>query len=88
MLFFRLFPIFITLICVPFSMSALAGTDTETHSKSAAVAQQQCPIPTFSPMIVDAPKITDDSINITSKYSSIEKDQVANFNGEIGRAHV
>lgn len=83
MLFFRLFPIFITLICVPFSMSALAGTDTETHSKSAAVAQQQCPIPTFSPMIVDAPKITDDSINITSKYSSIEKDQVANFNGGV-----
>ncbi len=45
---------------------------------------QQCAIPTFYPMMPNAPpKITDDSINITSKYASIEKDQVANFKGGV-----
>lgn len=87
MLFSRLPPILITLLCVPFSMFAIAdndiSTNPETHSESAPSAQQQCPIPTFYPMIANAPKITDDSINITSKYASIEKDQVANFNGGV-----
>lgn len=72
MLFSRLSPIFITLLCVPFSIVAFADS-----------IQQQCPIPTFYPMIENAPKITDDSINITSQYASIEKDQVANFNGGV-----
>tara|TARA_R110001583_G_scaffold26092_4_gene94194 strand:- start:6959 stop:9238 length:2280 start_codon:yes stop_codon:yes gene_type:complete len=68
-------------------MPALAETiteaRTETLTEATVQAQFQCAIPTFSPMIVNAPKITDDSINITSKYSSIEKDQVANFSGGV-----
>jgi len=60
-------------------MPALA----ETNNKEPVQAQLQCSIPTFSPMIVNAPKITDDSISITSKYSSIKKDQVANFSGGV-----
>lgn len=79
MLFLRLSLIFITLFCVVFSVFSSA---TETHSDS-AVLTQQCAIPVFSPMISNAPQITDDSINITSKYASIEKDQVANFNGGV-----
>ena len=87
MLFLRQFFFFITLFCVAFSMPALAETiteaRTETLTEATVQAQFQCAIPTFSPMIVNAPKITDDSINITSKYSSIEKDQVANFSGGV-----
>ena len=64
-------------------MPTLAETDTKAPSEATAQAQFQCAIPTFSPMIVNAPKITDNSISITSKYSSIEKDQVANFNGGV-----
>ena len=52
-------------------------------SPKAAQDQLQCAIPTYIPMVVNAPKITDDSISITSKYSSIEKDQVANFSGGV-----
>jgi len=79
MLFLRQFFFFITLFSAAFSMPALA----ETNTKSTVQVQFQCTIPTFSPMIVNAPKITDDSISITSKYSSIEKDQVANFSGGV-----
>ena len=91
MLFLQQFFFFITLFCVAFSMPALAETitearteaRTETLSEATVQAQFQCAIPTFSPMIVNAPKITDDSISITSKYSSIKKDQVANFSGGV-----
>lgn len=82
MLFFRLSLIFITLFCVAFSMFAYAETHSETGSEPVDLTQQ-CAIPTFYPMMPNAPKITDDSINITSKYASIEKDQVANFKGGV-----
>lgn len=83
MLFLQQFFFFITLFCVALTMPALAETNTEARTDAAVQAQFQCAIPTFSPMIVNAPKITDGSINITSKYSSIEKDQVANFSGGV-----
>ncbi len=79
MLFSRQFFFFTALFCAAFSMPALA----ETNTKAIEQAQLQCAIPTFSPMVMNAPKITDDSINITSKYSSIEKDQIANFSGGV-----
>lgn len=79
MLFFRQFRFITALFFVAFSMPALA----ETNTKSTKQDQFQCTIPTFSPMVIDAPKITDDSISITSTYSSIEKDQMANFSGGV-----
>lgn len=45
--------------------------------------QLQCPMPTYISIVEDGVKITDDSIRITSKYSSIEKDQLANFSGGV-----
>lgn len=60
-------------------MPALAETKAQTTEK----AQLQCAISTFSPIVINAPKVTDDSIRITSKYSSIEKDQVAHFSGGV-----
>lgn len=81
--FLRLFLIFIAVIYVAFSMFALAETETTTRSDAAASNQLQCSIPTYAPVVVNAPKITDDSINITSNYASIERDQIANFNGGV-----
>ena len=79
MLFFRkTFP-FIALFTLAFTMPALA----ETKAQTTETAQLQCAMPTFSPIVTNAPKITDDSIRITSKYSSIEKDQLANFSGGV-----
>jgi LPS-assembly protein len=79
MLFFRQSFFFIALLCVAFPML----TSAETNTEAAEQAQFQCAIPTFSPMIINAPKILDDSIRITSKYSSIVKDQLANFSGGV-----
>lgn len=66
-----------------FSIPTFAETANQASIETKAQAQVQCAIPTYSPMIIDAPKIIDDSIYITSNYSSIEKDQVANFNGGV-----
>ncbi|MBL4941299.1 MAG: LPS assembly protein LptD [Colwellia sp.] len=60
-------------------MSALA----QTNASAAVPPQLQCTIPTYSPMVTNVPDVTDDSINITSKYSSIEKDKIANFSGGV-----
>lgn len=81
--FLQLALFFITLFCAAFSMLALANTNTETRTEPTVLTQQQCPIPTFTPLLGSTLKITDDSINITSKYASIEKDQIANFNGGV-----
>ena len=62
-----------------FSMPAIA----EEVSANTEKPQLQCAFPTFSPIVIDAPTITDDTINITSQYSSIVKDQIANFNGGV-----
>lgn len=79
MLFSRkTFP-FIALFNLALTMPALA----ETKAQTTQTAQLQCAIPTFSPIVINAPKVTDDSIRITSKYSSIEKDQIANFSGGV-----
>jgi len=75
MLFSRqIFP-FIILFGIAFSRFAVA--EENEHS------QLQCIIPTIVPMVIDAPKVTDESIRITSKYSSIKRDQIANFSGGV-----
>jgi len=70
---------FIALFLVAFSTLTLAETNNQAIEKT----QLQCIIPTFVPMVINAPKVTDDSIFISSKSSSIEKDQVASFSGDV-----
>jgi len=80
MLFSRLFfscAALFTLLCLTFVFSTLAKAQSENASPL------QCIIPTYTPIIADAAVITDDSIQITSKYSSIEKNHIANFNGNV-----
>jgi len=81
--FFRLSLFFIALFTLAFSLSALAEIKTQAPTDTSVQAQFQCPIPTYIPMITNVPKITDDSINITSNYASIEQDQIAKFNGGV-----
>jgi LPS-assembly protein len=58
-------------------------TFAATTEQKSAQPQLQCAIPTFIPISTDAVPVTDDNIRITSKYSSIEKDRVANFSGDV-----
>lgn len=58
-------------------------TFAETTEPKDTSPQRQCAVPTFIPIVTNAVPVTDDSIRITSKYSSIEKDQVANFTGDV-----
>ena len=48
-----------------------------------AQLQLKCAVPTFVPIATNGVQITDDNIRITSKFSSIEKDQYANFSGDV-----
>ncbi len=79
MLFSRQFFPFLALFSVALSMP----TSAETSAQAEELVQLQCAIPTYSPIVTNTPKITDDSIRITSKLSSIEKDQLANFIGDV-----
>ena len=63
------------------SLPALAEAITEVESTNLGDVQSQCAIPTYSPMISNDRKIYDDTINITSNFASIKKDQFAFFNG-------
>jgi LPS-assembly protein len=81
--FFQLFLFFITLLYLALPISALAEIKTELPTEVLEPAQLQCAIPIYIPMVTNAPKVTDDSINITSNSASIIKDQVASFNGGV-----
>ena len=66
------------------SIPTLAGTTAQAGSDDITeLSALQCAIPTYSPMITNAPKIIDDNIHITSNYSLIEKDQMASFSGGV-----
>ena len=66
-----------------FSSVAFCSAFAEQTQQESAQPQLQCPMPTYVPIVDNALKVTDDSIRITSKYSSIEKDQIANFSGDV-----
>lgn len=66
-----------------FTMVMSLPTFSATTEQQALQPQLKCAIPTFVPIATNAVQVTDDNIRITSKYSSIEKDQVANFSGDV-----
>lgn len=79
MLFSRNFFSFIVLFNLAYTLPVIAKTEAQPTE----TAQFQCAIPSYTPMVINAPTITDDSISITSKYASIEKDQIAHFSGGV-----
>jgi LPS-assembly protein len=79
MFFFRKFFSCSALLTIALSFPTLAVTTKQ----KAAQPQLQCVIPTFAPIATNAVQITDDSIRITSMYSSIEKDVIADFSGDV-----
>ena len=67
-----------------FTMVISLPTFSATTEQQTAQLPLNCAIPTFVPITSNnTVPITDDSIRITSKYSSIEKDKIANFNGDV-----
>ncbi len=81
MLFFRQLFSCSALLTMALSLPTFAVTTEQ-------LPQLQCAIPTFIPIKTNTVQTNtvqaiDDSIRITSKYSSIEKDQVANFSGDV-----
>ena len=79
MLFFREISSCSALLAMVLSLPTFAVTTEQEDTQP----QAQCAIPTFVPIVTNAIQVADDSIRITSKYSSIEKDQVANFRGDV-----
>jgi LPS-assembly protein len=77
MLFFRKICSCSVLLTTVFSLPTFAITNEQE------TAQLQCEIPTLVPIATDSVPVTDDSIRITSNYSSIKQDQFANFSGDV-----
>jgi LPS-assembly protein len=78
MYFFRKFSPFSALLAMVLSSPTFAA-----DTKQKITQPLTCVIPTYVPIITNTLPITDDSIRITSQYSSIEKDQVASFSGDV-----
>ena len=77
--FFREISSCSVLLTMVLSLPTFANTTEQEDTQP----QHQCAIPTFVPINTNTVKVTDDSIRITSKYSSIEKDQFAKFSGDV-----
>jgi len=78
MYFFRQISSCSALLSMVISLPSLAA-----NTKQEIAQPLTCVIPTYVPIVTNTLPVTDDSIRITSKYSSIEKDQVANFSGDV-----
>lgn len=78
MFFFRQIFFCCTLFTMVMSLPTFAATTEQEDAQ-----QLQCAIPTFIPIATNAVQVSDDTIRITSKHSSIEKDQFANFRGNV-----
>jgi len=79
MLFFRQLFSYSALLTMVISLPTFAVTTDQKSTQPPL----QCSIPIAVPLVSKVVKITDNNIRITSKYSSIEKDQVANFSGDV-----
>jgi LPS-assembly protein len=79
MYFFRQISSCSALLTMVLSLPTFAGATEQEVTQP----QLQCAIPIYVPIVTNAVPVIDDSIRITSKYSSIEKDQVANFSGNV-----
>ncbi len=55
----------------------------ENAKNSSTTDFLQCPIPHFKQIAQNIPDVTSDDIKIISKYSTIEKDQLAHFSGGV-----
>ncbi len=82
MLFPRQF-FFLPFILTCFSSVVSYSAFAEQSQKTTEPPLLQCVVPTYILMVEDLPKVTNDNIRITSKYSSIEKDQYAHFDGGV-----
>ncbi len=66
-----------------FSHVASSNTNNNSNSQVARTKPMLCPIPSFAKIAPYTPIITDDRVNIYSRYASIEKDQIAEFKGGV-----
>ncbi|MEI6895423.1 MAG: LPS assembly protein LptD [Colwellia sp.] len=81
MLFSRTLLFILTTLLLCLTQRVEANTDT--NKKPSEASAIQCPLPTFSDISMGMPLVIDDSIRISSLHASIEKDQIAQFNGSI-----
>jgi len=66
-----------------FSSTFCSSAFAEQVQQVNALPPAQCAMPTYTPLVSKLPKITDDSIRITSDSTSIVKDQIAFFSGGV-----
>ena len=81
MFFSRLFFYLVFVLGLLTSHSAKAQANSSRQAP--AVKAMNCPIVTFANIASNAPKVANDNIHIYSQYASIERDQIALFNGGV-----
>ncbi|QBG36943.1 LPS assembly protein LptD [Litorilituus sediminis] len=61
----------------------LLANNHELKSQGPATMPMLCPIPTYKEIATGRANVTDDTINIFSKYASIERDLITQFSGGV-----
>ncbi len=77
MLFFR------TLGFTAMIMLCSLTTNANTRGQAPETKSMLCPLPEFNTTVLNADYITDDRIQLSSKNTSIERDQLALFSGDV-----
>lgn len=77
MLFFR------TLGFTAMIMLCSLTTNANTRGQAPETKSMLCPLPEFNTAVLNADFITDDRIQLSSKNTSIERDQLALFSGDV-----
>jgi LPS-assembly protein len=79
--FFRIFSFIV--IFIFFILTEAIQANTDSKGQLPDTKMMFCPLPEFEKISLDMPTSTSDIIQISSKKTSIERDQIALFSGDV-----
>ncbi|MEY8198998.1 MAG: LPS assembly protein LptD, partial [Colwellia sp.] len=72
-----------TLVALLVCFVEVAQANVEIKNQPPETKVMQCPLPVFDDIAIGIPEVVDNTIRISSLQASIEKDQIALFNGSV-----
>ena len=72
-----------TLVALLVCFVEVAQANVEIRNQPPETKVMQCPLPVFDDIAIGIPEVVDNTIRISSLQASIEKDQIALFNGSV-----
>jgi LPS-assembly protein len=70
-------------VFILFSLTETTQANTDSRGQPPEAKIMLCPLPDFETISLDIPLSTADNIQLSSKNTSIERDQIALFSGDV-----